>query len=109
MPQDLIGLQWLLISCLNISLLSNTPAQLEREWIAPYLLDLNPCDFFLWGYLKGNVYSKTPRTLEELEQLITGTYVIIPVDKLQKVAANFILQQQHVIVTDGGHLENIVI
>jgi hypothetical protein len=27
--------------------------------------DLNPCDFFFWGYLKNKVYSNNPRTEEE--------------------------------------------
>jgi len=27
--------------------------------------DLNPCDYFLWGYLKGRVYSPLPETLYE--------------------------------------------
>jgi len=25
--------------------------------------DLNPCDYFLWGYLKDKVFSGAPRTL----------------------------------------------
>jgi hypothetical protein len=28
--------------------------------------DLNPCDFYLWGNLKDNVYSNNPHTLVEL-------------------------------------------
>ena len=26
--------------------------------------DLNPCDYFLWGYLKGRVYKDAPMTLD---------------------------------------------
>ena len=29
--------------------------------------DLTPCDFYPWGYTKGEVYKTNPRTLEELE------------------------------------------
>ena len=32
--------------------------------------DLNPCDFFLWGYLKSKVYCPKPRTLDDLENNI---------------------------------------
>ena len=32
--------------------------------------DLNPCDYFLWGYLKSKVYTKRPRLVEELKDAI---------------------------------------
>lgn len=32
--------------------------------------DLNPCDFFLWGYLKGMVYKDPPETIGELKEKI---------------------------------------
>ena len=37
----------------------------------PHSPDLTPCDFFLWGYLKPNVYEQCPRTLEALKEAIT--------------------------------------
>ncbi|CAI9536326.1 unnamed protein product [Staurois parvus] len=37
-----------------------------HEWPATSP-DLTPCDFFLWGLLKEQVYSTKPKTLEELE------------------------------------------
>jgi hypothetical protein len=30
--------------------------------------DLSPPDFYLWGFLKENVYKNNPHTLEELKQ-----------------------------------------
>lgn len=33
----------------------------------PYSPDLNPCDFYLWGYLKDRVYRRSPRTIPELK------------------------------------------
>jgi hypothetical protein len=33
--------------------------------------DLTPCDFFLWGYLKAQVYQHRPQTLEGLKEAIT--------------------------------------
>ena len=35
------------------------------RWVG---LDLTSCDFFLWGWLKEQVFSTTPATLEELER-----------------------------------------
>ena len=29
--------------------------------------DLNPCDYYLWGYLKARVYNPLPETLGELK------------------------------------------
>ena len=44
--------------------------------------DLSPCDFFLWGYVKGLVYvPPLPANVEELKQRITAaseTYKILP-------------------------------
>ena len=40
----------------------------------PYSPDLNPCDFYLWGYLKNKVYtSPTPKTTEELKKHQKGS------------------------------------
>lgn len=36
----------------------------------PYSPDLNPCDFFLWGYLKDRVYRDNFQNLDELEDRI---------------------------------------
>ena len=42
----------------------------EDFW-PPYSPDLNPCDFYLWGYLKSKVYrDPVPTTLEELRKNI---------------------------------------
>ena len=31
----------------------------------PYSLDLNSCDYFLWGYLKERIYQNNPQTLPD--------------------------------------------
>ena len=39
----------------------------------PYSPDLNPCDFYFWGYLKSKVYTNpTPKTTEELKKTSEG-------------------------------------
>ena len=43
---------------------------LENNKWPPKSPDLNPCDFFLWGYLKSKVYNPQPKTLEDLKQNI---------------------------------------
>ena len=42
----------------------------EVEW-APHSPDLNPPDFFLWGFLKDNIYQGNPRTIDALKSAIT--------------------------------------
>ena len=38
--------------------------------------DLNPCDFFLWGYLKSKVYSNRPQSIEELKDAFIPLFSI---------------------------------
>ena len=38
-------------------------------WV-PQRLDLTPCDFYLWGILKGWVYRKDPHSIDELRDYI---------------------------------------
>ncbi|GBM50481.1 hypothetical protein AVEN_127542-1 [Araneus ventricosus] len=41
------------------------------EW-PPRSPDMNPWDFFLWGYIKQRVYANPPPTLQELRNRITN-------------------------------------
>ena len=41
----------------------------DVEW-PPRSPDLTPCDFFLWGYIKCNVYNTPPASIEDLKQSI---------------------------------------
>ena len=42
------------------------------------LSDLNPCDFFLWGYLKSEVYINRPRSIEQLKDAFRQEITAIP-------------------------------
>ena len=73
------------------------PAKMVMEWLdgifqermialkslrgdswAPYSPDCNPCDFFLWGYLKGKVYNPLPSNITTLKRNIKSKYERIP-------------------------------
>jgi len=41
----------------------------KLKW-PPKSSDLNPFDYFLWGYLKGRVFSPLPKTLDDLKSNI---------------------------------------
>ena len=46
--------------------------------------DLTPCNFFLWDWLKEQVYSKKPTTLEELEGQIRLAISAVPQEFLER-------------------------
>ena len=43
----------------------------DPEW-APHSPDLNPPDFYLWGYLKDSVYTNNPQTIPDLKAVIAA-------------------------------------
>ena len=79
----------------------------EVEW-APHSPDLNPPDFYLWGYLKDNVYRKKPQTIGELKAAITGKIIEIPKEECVRVIDNFARCMQVCLQRCGGHLEHIL-
>jgi len=82
-------------------------AQGGVEW-PPYSPDLNPCDFFLWGYIKDRVYRRAPADLVQLEAAVVEAIRAIEPATLGRVFSSFQNRLQRVIVTRGRHFENIV-
>ena len=69
----------------------------------PYSPDLNPCDFFLWGYLKGRVFSDPiPETIGDLKRNIKREIKKIPEDTLQKIRLKKVRSRK------GGWIEHII-
>ena len=58
------------------------------EW-ALHSPDLNPPDFYLWGFLKDYVYQGNPQTIKELKTAITAKIRAIPKEECVKVIDNF--------------------
>ena len=54
----------------------------RRHFLAIRSSDLSPCDFFLWGYLKAEVYKHRPRTLQELKDVIRQEVAANPMEML---------------------------
>lgn len=72
--------------------------------------DLNPCDFFLWGYLKEKVFAENPKTLEELKKAITkAVNRLNNEDKhmLESVFRGFKNRLEYCSLAEGNHFENI--
>ena len=73
--------------------------------MAPIYPDLNPCDYFLWGYLKGTVYNPLPKTLYNLKVDIEWEIENINEQMLKKVFVNFEKTCKLIISAEGGQIE----
>ncbi len=60
----------------------------KNSW-PPRSPDLNPCDFFLWGYLKSVVYNPLPKTLDDLKVNLEREIKKINKDMLKSTFSNF--------------------
>ena len=79
----------------------------EIEW-APHSPDLNPPDFYLWGYLKDNVFANNPQTIPELKRSITGRIRRISVGECVRVIDNFANRIHVCLRCRGAYLEHIL-
>jgi hypothetical protein len=74
----------------------------KKKW-PPQSPDLNPWDFFLWGYLKQRVYDPLAKTLDDLRSNITKKN--IPVTMLEANFKNFSKKCDLLISSCGDHTE----
>ena len=70
--------------------------------------DLNPCNFWLWGYLKDLVYSDPIRSLSDLKDSIARHVRNIPKHTLQSTTEHAMLRFQMVADNDGHHIEHVL-
>ncbi|GFT37798.1 uncharacterized protein TNCV_4128711 [Trichonephila clavipes] len=73
-------------------------------WLSPSP-DLNPCDFWLWVFLKDRVCRGGIRTLPDLKALIIRHVAEIPRELLHATIENVIMRFQHVIDVNGAHIK----
>ena len=78
-----------------------------NEW-APHSPDLNPLDFFLWGYLKDNVFRGRPQTIPELKQAVAQKIREIELPTCTRVVDNFVRRVKLCIQRGGRHLEHVL-
>ena len=76
-----------------------------RDWPARSP-DLNPCDFFLWGFLKSKVYSPRPATLAQLQANIQREIAALDPAMLLKVLRDVRVRAHRCIANNGGHVES---
>jgi transposase len=81
--------------------------KLEDFW-PPYSPDLNPCDYFLWGFLKDKVFSEKINNCNELKEKITQICSEIKEEICKKVINNLIYRLHYCIKKSGKHFANIM-
>ena len=61
----------------------------RRYRVARALARFHPLRFFLWGYLKAEVYKHRPQTLKALKNAIREEVATIPPEMTNRVMENF--------------------
>jgi hypothetical protein len=74
---------------------------------APRSSDLIPCDFFLWDYLKAQVYQHWPQTLEGLKEA-TQEVAAIPPEMTRRVVEKYRERLNQCIDNESHHLSDVV-
>lgn len=67
--------------------------------------DLTPCDFFLWGWAKEEVYRTRPSNLDELEERIRAVLENVPQDFLQKSIDDIPKRLRRLVDNAGAYVE----
>ena len=69
---------------------------------------LTPCDFFLWGYVKDQVYiPPLPGSIPELKVRIRTAIETITVDMLQTIWNELDYRVDVCRITKGAHIEHV--
>jgi len=76
-------------------------------WL-PRSPDFTPCHFFLWGYLKANVYERRPVTLEPLKEAIRQEVAAITAEMTLKFMDNYQQKLYQCINIQGRHLIDVL-
>lgn len=78
---------------------------IDKDLWPPRSPDLNPCDYFLWGYLKDKVYAKQFDSIEALkEEIVIETKKISRI-MLFHVFENLTKRMKLVLENEGKHIE----
>ena len=68
--------------------------------------DLNPCDFWLWGFLKDRFYEGHVTNEADLKARIIRYVSLIPADMLRAAMDNAGVRFQHIVERQGMHIEH---
>lgn len=74
----------------------------------PRSCDLTPLDYFLWGFLKSQVYANKPQSTDALKVNITQAISQIQPDLCGRVIENWTTRVRATIRSRGGHLNDVI-
>ena len=66
--------------------------------------DLSPCEYFLWGHLKAEVYKLRPTAIDELKAVIRQKVN----EMTQRVMENFGNRLNQYFAVQGRHLKDVI-
>ena len=69
--------------------------------------DLNPCDFWLWGFLKDHVYRRNNQTAPELKAIITFHVSSVYRDIICATVEQSTTRFEHVVDVNGMRIEQM--
>jgi len=70
--------------------------------------DLSPLDFFVWGYIKGEVYKQRVQNVDELKAKIQEAASHITKEMLENVYENCLHCLRLCLSHDGGHFQHLL-
>ena len=70
--------------------------------------DINPCDFFLWGFMKEKVFQRRPENVVQLRAHIVKLCHALSENLCQKVVTNARFRLQEVLRQNGGQIEHVL-
>jgi hypothetical protein len=70
--------------------------------------DLNPVDFFLWGYVKNVVYNRPIHNEEDLRNRLQEAFGTITPEMVRASKLNLLRRAQLCLEMNGGHFEHLL-
>jgi len=74
----------------------------------PHSPGINPCSFFLWEFLKENMFQGRPENVAQLRAHIVKLCCALSEDLCRKVVTNARVCLQEVVRQNGGHIEHVL-
>jgi hypothetical protein len=81
---------------------------ISQNFWPPSFPDLSPQDFYIWGFLKENMYKNNPHTFEELKQNTELCILNVTAKTLHWVASNMRKRVNACIAECGGYFQYLI-